>query len=249
MSKYTISSAFSQTFRFPIWKIEVDEHSKLLAIECRDPETTLPYITVMGFDGTIKLDHYLLPEKEWTLAAIQKEVVVLRKVSENSPVSPGVWVLNHEIPNTDFLFHQYQYIGILNGYIQIRPQHITSGFEQYFSLVSNQISTRIDSEIKPFDNNIVFPLEFNGQKPAFLLHYKNEDLWISKSGPNFLWSFHEKQDEKYNIRLLISNKNEILDEAMIIRNLELKLVQIYFQIGCQIFLLTHNKREFVSYLV
>jgi len=55
--------------------------------------------------------------------------------------------------------------------------------------------------------------------------------------------------KKYTIRLLLSDKKQVLDETLIISDLDLKLVQIYFQIGCQIFLLTHNKQEFVSYLV
>ena len=250
MSKYTISKAFSQTFRYPVWKIEIDERSKLIAIECRDPDSTLPYISVMDFNGTLHLDHFILPEKEWTLAAIQDSVVILRKLSENSPVSPGVWILYHERPNTDYLYHQYQYLGVLNGYIHMRPQHITSGFEQYFSLQSNEVLSSIPREIKPFENEIVFPLEFNAQKPSFLQHIKNnEDLWISKCNDHFLWSFHEKQQEKYLIRLMLSDKKQVLDETVIINDLALKLVQIYFQIGCQIFLLTHNKREFVSYLV
>ncbi|UIR57161.1 hypothetical protein LZQ00_04935 [Sphingobacterium sp. SRCM116780] len=250
MSKYTISKAFSQTFRFPIWRIEVDGQSKLIALECRDPETTVAYITVIRFNGSILLNHFELPQKEWTLAAIQKKYVILRKISENSPVSPGVWILNYEEPNETYLFHQYQYLTVLKDYIQIRPQHITAGFQQYFSLLTYDILTTVPSEIKPFENDIVFPLEFKGQKPIFLEHYKNnEDLWISKCQDHFLWCFHEKHGENYDIRLLISDKNEIWDEAIIIKHLGLKLVQIYFQIGCQIFLLTHNKREFVSYLV
>lgn len=250
MSKYTISNAFSQTFRFPIWKIEIDEKSKLIAIECRDPQNTLPYISVMDFDGLVHLDHYILPEKEWTLTAIQGKKVILKKLSENSPVSPGLWIIDYTNPNTTSLFHQYQYLGILNGYIQMRPQHITSGFELYFSLIDDEVLTSIPAEIKPFDNDIVFPLEFNAEKPAFLQHYKNnEDLWISKCHDHFLWCFHEKQQDKYTVRLLISDQKQILDEAVIIQDLDLKLVQIYFQIGCQIFLLTHNKQEFVSYLV
>lgn len=250
MSKYTISNAFSQTFRFPVWKIEIDEISKLIAIECRDPENTVPYITVMDFKGTIYLDHYKLPEKEWTLASIQDKVVVLRKVSENSPVSPGVWMLYHQKPDTTYLYHQYHYLSILNNYVHIRPQHITAGFEQYFSLLSAEILTTAPSEIKPFENDIVFPLEYNAQKPTFLQHIKNnEDLWISKCKDHFLWSYHEKQRDKYIIKLLLSDKKQVLDEAVIIRDLDLKLVQIYFQIECQIFLLTHNKQEFVSYLV
>ena len=250
MSKYTISNAFSQTFRFSVWKIEIDEISRLIAIECRDPENTIPYITVLDFKGTVYLDHFRLPEKEWTLAAIQDQVVVLRKVSENSPVSPGVWMLFHQKPDTTYLYHQYQYLGILNGYVHVRPQHITAGFEQYFSFLSKEILTTVPSEIKPFENDIVFPLEFNAQKPSFLQHIKNnEDLWISKCNDHFLWSYHEKRDKKYTIRLLLSDKKQVLDETLIISDLDLKLVQIYFQIGCQIFLLTHNKQEFVSYLV
>ena len=250
MSKYTISKAFSQTFRFPVWKIEIDEISTLIAIECRDPENTIPYITVLDFQGKMHLDHFRLPEKEWTLAAIQDQVVVLRKVSENSPVSPGVWMLFYQKPDTTYLYHQYQYLGILNGYVHVRPQHITAGFEQYFSLLSTEILATAPSEIKPFENDIVFPLEYNGQKPTFLQHVKNnEDLWISKCNDHFLWSYHEKQHDKYTIKLLLSDKKQVLDETVIISDLDLKLVQIYFQIECQIFLLTHNKQEFVSYLV
>lgn len=250
MSKYTISNAFSQTFRFPIWKIEIDETSKLIAIECRDPENTLPYITVMDFQGMRYLDHFMVPEKEWTLAAIQDQVVILKKIAENSPISPGVWMLYYKNPNNTYLYHQYQYLGLTNGYVHIRPQHITSGFEQYFSLLSNKILSAIPEEIKPLENQLVFPMEFNAQKPDFLQHItNNEDLWISKCNDHFLWSFHERQDEKYHVRLLLSDKKQVFDETIIISNLNLKLIQIYFQVGCQIFLLTHNKQEFVSYLV
>src|SRR5699024_6335563 len=115
-------------------------------IECRDPQNTLPYISVMDFDGLVHLDHYILPEKEWTLTAIQGKKVILKKVSENSPVSPGLWMIDYTNPTTTSLFHQYQYLGILNGYIQMRPQHITSGFELYFSLKDQEVLTSIPTE-------------------------------------------------------------------------------------------------------
>jgi hypothetical protein len=49
--------------------------------------------------------------------------------------------------------------------------------------------------------------------------------------------------------LATSNLNQILDQQVILKDMEKMIPQPYFQLGNQVFFMSFNKREIVSYLV
>ncbi len=105
--------------------------------------------------------------------------------------------------------------------------------------------------IKPYTSELVYPIIYNGEIPLFLKDFPIDgDIWINSVNDYFIWAFYEKQkNNRYQIRLVQSTREMLIESILAVSGLELKLFNIYFLIHRQIFLLTDNKREFVSYLV
>ena len=94
MNKYTIKKLFEKSFPFPVWKIEVDSIRQNIAVESRDPNSTLPTYTIYSFEGHTLLDNYLINEKEWTIASIQGDYLILKKYGTSSPVQSGIRIIH-----------------------------------------------------------------------------------------------------------------------------------------------------------
>jgi len=251
MSLNKITKAFHIVESNPIWRIEVDAQAEMIAVETRNPESTVATISVYNLKGETLHAGYKLPEKEWALACIQKGKVICKKYGESSPITSGIYIfdiLSPDIPAS--IFYAHQYISPFFGYIQVRHQQFHSGMEEYIDLETLALEKINQAHIKPFDNSVVFPLQYHTQVPKFLQQYAIDgELWISKIGDNFLWSFHEKSSDYWKINLIVSNRYEILEEYSFPEKISKKGQNIYFQIKKQIFLLSDNKQEIVSYLV
>jgi hypothetical protein len=91
----------------------------------------------------------------------------------------------------------------------------------------------------------------SGEAGLFLTDFPIDgEIWINTVNDYFIWAFYEKdRNNRYQIRLVQSTREKLTESIIAVSELELKLFNIYFLIHEQIFLLTDNKREFVSYLV
>ncbi|MGJ1318372.1 hypothetical protein ACR776_07355 [Sphingobacterium spiritivorum] len=250
MVKYTINKVFAESFSDPIWKIEADSNTRLLAVETRDLESTLPAFHVISFTGTRLLDNFRLKTKEWTLADIQGDYLILKKLGTNTPYAAGITVLHIPSRTITQQWHQYLLIDIFKGLLKVRHHTISSGFEEYISISTGTPLQTTDSEIQYCANHISFPLAYHGSLPHFLQSTVYEDtMWISKIRQRYLWCYHTRKEDKFDLNICISDQYREIHRCCLLEQNSKMIPQPYFQIDDQIFLMTYNKQEIVSYLV
>ncbi|MNI22054.1 hypothetical protein D3C73_756000 [compost metagenome] len=135
--------------------------------------------------------------------------------------------------------------------VLIRPKVIAEGFQLFLNLQSMSIESKNETPFKPYTSELVYPIIYNGDIPIFLKDFPIDgEIWINTVNDYFIWAFYEKdRNNRYQIRLVQSTRETLTESIIAVSELELKLFNIYFLIHEQIFLLTDNKREFVSYLV
>lgn len=251
MANQTISKAFNFIFTYPIWRIEIDAENKLIAVETRNPDDTLPYFNVVTFEGTYVLQDFKAIAKEWVLAGIQYKKLILKKIANNSPIDAGIQVIDCYNPQLQETWFNYIFIGMVDQGVLIRPKLIAEGFQLFLNLQSMSIESKNEIPFKPYASELVYPIIYNGQIPLFLKDFPIDgEIWINTVNDYFIWAFYEKdRNNRYQIRLVQSTREKLTESIIAVSELELKLFNIYFLIHEQIFLLTDNKREFVSYLV
>ncbi len=250
MVKYTINKAFEKKFSSPIWKIEADTDARLLAIETRNQVDTTPSFHVIDFEGHSLMDDFRLKTKEWTLAEIQKDYLILKKIGANAPQASGILVVHIPSRHIAHEWHHYLLVDIFKNVLKVRHHTISAGFEEYLSLSSGQHLRLPEIEIAYCSNHINFPLAYNGILPDFLQKKEHEDtIWISKVKHNFIWCYHTRAENGYTLDILLSDKFKELQKMTVLDNMIKMIPQPYFQINEQLFLMSYNKQEIVSYLV
>lgn len=248
MNKYTTFKAFEKKFPFQIWKIVVDVSSKQIGVELRDSDSTLPILYILDFEGKEILQHKQLDEKEWTLEALQHDTLILKRVGDTLPVKEGILFLDRE-GNERRLWQEYIWLDTFPDTIQARHRNLQSGFEEYIDIRTLQKVTAKTIQ-QGYDESIKMPIPYHGTRPAYLQHIRIEDLpWISRAGDYILWSYHTKENTSYNLNLCITDKSNIIYTQRLLANMPKMIPQPYFQVANQIFLMSYNKREIVSYLV
>lgn len=247
MNKYTINNVFIRTFPHQIWKIQVDCQSSQLALELRDPSSSQASIYVLDFDGRVILADFQLPEKEWTLDAIQQERLIFKKVGDQTPTKAGIMIVN--LNGEQIIIDEaYTLLSTLESVVKVRHRNFESGFESYISLFDGSNSKESADSLPA--SNLQIPNPYLGELPEFLKNKSIADsLWISKSADYFLWSYHEKTNQGYRLNLCVSNHSKIIQEIELLQNMPKMIPQPYFQIGRQLFVLAYNKCEILSYLV
>ncbi len=251
MANHTISKAFNFIFTYPIWRIEIDTENKLIAVETRNPDDTLPYFNVITFEGIYVLRDFKAIAKEWVLGGIQCKKLILKKIAHNSPIDAGIQVIDCYNPQQQETWFHYTFINMVDQGLLIRPKVIAEGLQLFLNLQTMLIESKNENSIKPYASALVYPIIYNGEIPLFLKDFPIDgEIWINRVNDHFIWVFYEKdKDNCYQIRLVQSTKEKITATTLAVSKLELKFFNIYFLIHEQIFLLTDNKREFVSYLV
>ncbi|MFD2557030.1 hypothetical protein [Sphingobacterium tabacisoli] len=250
MNKYTINKAFEKHFPFPIWKIEVDCSNNCLAIEYRNPTDTLPSFSVINFEGESILEKYTASEKEWTLEAIQDEYLIFKRFGTSSPIQAGIEVLH--IPSQSIVFSYREYVlkEVYRGWLKVAHRSIPSGVDYYINLKNGTVHRTVDQAFQLPHNTVTYPVPFHGKLPHFVESLSFEDkLWLQTHQEIFIWCYHKKEDDHYDLHLSLSTKNEILDSKIILKGLNRLIPQPYFQVKGHIFFLSNTKQEIATYLV
>jgi len=211
---------------------------------------TTPSFHVLDFEGRSLLEDFKIKTKEWTLAEIQQDYLILKKVGSNAPQVAGILIIHIPSRHIAHEWHHYLLVDVFKSILKVRHHKISVGFEEYLSLSSGERLSPPDLAITYCSNHINFPLAYNGILPDFLRNSDFEDtIWISKSKQRFVWCFHARHEEGYNLQVLVSDKFKVLNKKVLLENMTKMIPQPYFQINEQIFLMSYNKQEIVSYLV
>jgi len=249
MTKYTFSKLFSQDFPFIIWKIVADPLSAMLGIELRHPESTLPILYSLDFKGDIHHKALELSPKEWTLDAICKDKLILKKVGDYQPVKEGVQIIDGH-GHTVFTSEEHVLLHSDQHYLQLRHRSFQSGFEHYVNLDDYSVSQQAPTAKAAAGPILEIPQFYNGPKPSYLQTVTMADgLWLSRWEDKFLWTYHRQEKDKYQLILCIADESNLLHTEIMMEDMPKMIPQPYFQIGNQLFLLSYNKQEIVSYLL
>lgn len=249
MTKYTFSKLFSQDFPFIIWKIVADPRAKKLGIELRQPDSTLPLYYSIDFKGNIHHEAIEISPKEWTLDAIRGDKLILKKVGDYQPVKEGVMVLDNR-GNTVFTSEEHILLHSEQDYLTLRHRSFQAGFEQYVNLADFSMSTQKPAPTISEEPTIELPQFYGGPKPEYLQTVTMVDgLWFSRWEETLVWTYHRQEKEKYQLILCLAAASNLLHTEILMDEMPKMIPQPYFQIGNQIFLLSYNKQEIVSYLL
>lgn len=250
MNKYTIKKLFEKSFPYPVWKIEVDSIRQNIAVESRDPNSTLPTYTIYSFEGHTLLDNYLINEKEWTIASIQGDYLILKKYGTSSPVQSGIRIIH--FPTQTIIADLAEYIfqcAKKNTVIAIH-RAIPTGLLYYITISNGKVKTTMDEKTTDYPNLVETPIPYRGKLPAFMSNLAYEDqIWLHPLKDIFIWSYHSKKDDKFVLSLSLSSKNETLIHKDILNNLNKLILQPYFAVNNYLFFLSDTKQKIITYLV
>lgn len=255
MFKNTINKAFQKEFDQIIWKIEIDTQRQWTAVETRDPDSTIPTFHLLDFSGKEQAVAFTPNEKRWTMDSVQDGKVILKMLGDTQPVQEGIIVLDCSGRDHVLMpvWTSYAYIlhEVHNGYLEMRPRGISQGMSTYLSLDSLTIvsTSQVQQKLSAPPFHISFPIPCP-KVPVFLPSEDIHDqLWVSPIDDRLIWCYHHLAEGKYTLILGLSDDKALLDRQVIFAHLPKMLPQPYFQVGHQLFFLSYNKREIISYLV
>lgn len=248
MTKYTIIKTFEKDFSHQIWKIVADPVNQHIAIELRDTESTRAMLYVIDFEGKELLKHKQLDEKEWTLEAVQHNTLTLKRVGDTRPIKEGILFLDFQ-GKTRALWQEYTWVDTYRDMVKVRHRSFQSGFEEYIDTQTLQKTSNATREMV-YCSAIKMPIPFTGPLPPYLKDLVLSDVpAVSRAGERILWSYHTQANGHYQLNLSVADSSKLLDTICLLTDMPKMIPQSYFQIENQIFLMSYNKQEIVSYLV
>lgn len=251
MDKYTLKTAFKKSFLGIVWRIEADTANNILAIETRDEATGNPSFSVFDYTtGTSLVHERPYGDRNWALAGTTDRKLIVRAFGHNSPDSAGIACI--DATTGELLWEQFNYmlVGIGDQQLTVRHRNFASGYEQYIDIHTGNLTQADQPTDKPAGLAIVLPQRHIGNVPALLANYEiHGDIFCCPIGSKQVWAFHEVTHQKYRVRLVISNGLNVLSDEVVLTNLAHMIPELFFAIDRQLFLVSDNKREIVSYLV
>lgn len=251
MNKYTIKNIFERRFSFPVWKIEVDCASNRLAVEYRDPDSTLPYFAVLHFDGSSESQDIQADEKEWTLDSIQGEYLILKRFGSSSPIEAGIQIIHYPTGRTVCEYREYVLVEVYEHSILAKHRSIPGGLQYGIDIATGDVSLMTQGHSLQFPElHIKYPVAYEGRKPAFIEEIPYvEHIWLLPYGDHFLWAYHLKNKDKYDLHIRISSRTETFDDKIVLENLDRLIPQPFFIVKDHIFFLSNCKLKIKGYLV
>jgi len=251
MDKYTLKTAFRKSFLGVVWRIEADITAGILAIETRDSDTGSPSFSVIEYKTGISfVNEKRYGDRNWSLAGIISEKLILRAWGQNTPEGAGVVCI--DAVTGGVLWEQFNYtlVSFENQLLVVRHRNFASGYEQYLNPLNGHLTEKNNLPNKPTGPDIVLPQRYVGDIPPFLESYDVKgDLFCCQVEDRTVWAFHETTDDTYRIRLIVSRGLKLLTERIIISDLAKAAPELFFIISNQLFFIGDNKREIVAYLV
>lgn len=251
MNKYTIKNIFERHFSFPVWKIEVDCTRKHLAVEYRHPDTTLAHFEVFDFEGNEKSISIQADEKEWTLDSIQGDFLILKRFGSSSPIEAGIQILHYPTGQVVCDYREYVLVDVYEHLVVAKHRSIPGGLLYHIDIQTGEvhIAPQDQSPKLPFVN-IKYPIAYEGRKPSFIesIPYV-EHIWLLPFEDHFIWAYHLKDKDNYDLHLQISTREQSIDHQIILKNLDRLIPQPFFAVQGHIFFLSNCKLKIKGYLV
>ncbi len=251
MDKYTLKTAFKKSFSGMVWRIQADTDTHLLAVETRDQETGHPAFSAFdSHTGTSLIHEQPYGDRHWALAGMAHRKLVVKAFGQNSPDGAGVACI--DIDRGALIWEQFNYVLVQvgNHQLTVRHRNFAGGYEQHLDAATGNLTPFNKTAAKPTAADIVIPQRYELGIPECLAGYPvHGDLFYAGIGAKQVWAFHEAVQEAYRVRLVITNGLTVLADPVILPELARMTPELFFMIGQQVFIISDNKREIVSYLV
>lgn len=243
---------FSHKINGLIWKVQTNENKSLLSIESRNFELKQVAFTVLNFEtGEVHFKEKVF-EENWklNLAFTGEDHLILNGYEQaESPESKGLISIN--INNGDILWEHYN-LSLDSADIQslkvFDPKINPRRYSWIDSLSGNAISEPENINIE--SATILFPKSNeNPVLPGFILDAEiiGEVFSLSHHG-NMILSFHEKEKNKIQQRILVYQEDRILHDNILIKDIQKLQPESFFIQKNHLFYIK-NKNEIVSFLV
>lgn len=252
MNKYTINKVSEKAFSNPIWKIEVDCLNQYIAVESRNLTDTLPQFSVYTFDGKDLLNNYAADDKEWGLAGIQDEFIILKKYGSSAPIQAGIRIIHFPSGYVVADYAEYILQEIKKDFILATHRSIASGLSFKITISEGKVSHLTNGAFsgENYPNNVFTPRPYLDIIPPFLPEtvIKNQ-LWCQNNGNLTLWTYLEEKYNKFVLKTVVIKESNLLAEVEVLNNLKKLIHQPYFAVDNYIFFLSETKQEIITYLV
>ncbi|HWK59569.1 MAG TPA: DUF4905 domain-containing protein [Parapedobacter sp.] len=251
MDKYTLKTVFKKSFLGMVWRIEADTSAHLLAVETRDKETGQPSFSAFDYQSGVSFIHEKpYGNRNWVLAGVTDRKLIAKAFGQNSPDGAGIACI--DVASGDLLWEQFNYVlvHVGNQQLTVRHRNFAGGYEQHLDITTGNLTQFNKNAGKPTEADIVLPQRYGHGLPECLAGYPvHGDLFYCQIGPKQLWAFHEARQGSYRVRMVITSGLTVLADQIILPELAKMTPELFFMIGQQVFIISDNKREIVSYLV
>ncbi len=235
-----------------VWRIEADTARNLLAVETRNTETGKPLFSAFDSRTGVSFIHEKpYGDRNWALAGTADRKLVIRSYGQNSPEGAGIACIDAN--NGHVLWEQFHYVlvGMAGTRLAVRHRNLAGGYEQHLDLATGDLvktgTTAGHPEEAP---QVVIPLRYAYGIPDSLANYPaHGDIFYCEIGSRQVWAFHEAIQDMYRVRIVISSGLTIVADRVVLPDLVKMLPELFFVIGNQLFIVSDNKQEIVSYLV
>lgn len=186
--------------------------------------------------------------------SVQNRMLILKRLGERTPVTEGVKVigLTASQDKLEEIWTSYEYalVDVYNRYIAMRHRTVSHGEVVFLCLDTWQVVRQVDDAcLVPPVNHVSFPISYPSCPPFLDNHHVEGQLWLNSIEANYIWSYHVNRSGVYDLVLSVSDRYQLLSKQVILSGMTKMVPQPYFQVGRQLFFLSYNKREIVSYLV
>lgn len=248
-----LNSAFSKVFPGIIWRIKADEENKWIAVESRDPENGIPEFSVIHYPtGRILFDQLRYGDRWWTIAGIAKGYLLLQALREQGPQAEGLVAIECETGQIAWEAFHYRLLSLTAEGALVSHRNLSGTSGDLIDVASgNLIASRIQqSAVKPSVTQVVLPVVYEGERPSRLDTYAMEGpLFYNHYGKLDLWSFHERAETGYSVRLVTFSGQSAVHNQTIIGSTEKMLLEPFFLLDDQVFCVQYNNREIASYFL
>lgn len=247
-----IRKVFAEKFNGIIWRMLIHEEKDLLAVESRNLESKKPSYSVINTANGDMLfkEKQFLEEADSHLAHISEENLLL-KLSNRSDSLESTGLISIDLKSGKIIWEKY------NIALQATCDEAISVFDTrfyprkfYWIDIKNAVKIPESQSAKNSNSEIIFPnLNLNFEFPEFInaRNYEGAVYELMQNDLKII-SYHEKNEDKLNQKIIVYNDKEIVLEEYLIRNIQKLQPESFFVLKNQLFYV-RNKDEIVSYFV
>lgn len=247
-----MTKAFSYLYEGTIWKIDIHELSGMLAIEWRDQDG-LPYFSVIHYrSGRLLSDHIHYGDRWWTLAAVNANQLFLQHYPQpNQGQTQGLVAIDIHSKQVTWEQFNLQFVELTQEGIAVKQRFSDTNAVSLLEPLAGSIleNHTLLNKLSPLPRNIRSASPVHRTPPLPITSTLVGPYFFLETDGKELWAYHERKEDKLQLILTVIQEHNVQFKECIVDRLDHLLPEVFFMVGQQLFFVTNNKREIVSYFV